>query len=102
MRSRYTAHVLIAVDYLWETWSPEIRIRSSKAEIAQWASSCEWLRLTLLEKRAGDIDDHEGWVSFVAIFRDKHQRLQQHHEVAYFKKVQQGWRYIDHVTDKHN
>jgi SEC-C motif-containing protein len=95
MRSRYSAHVLMAIDYLWDTWSPEERIKSSKDEIAAWASSCEWLGLQILETEAGQVQDQQGLVNFVAIFRENGQ-LQQHHEVSLFKRVQQVWLYVGH------
>jgi len=95
MRSRYSAHVLMAIDYLWDTWSPTERIRSSKEDIAAWANSCEWLGLQILETTAGKEQDNQGMVSFIARYRQNGQ-LQQHHEVSVFKRVQQAWLYIGH------
>lgn len=95
MRSRYSAHVLMAIDYLWDTWSPQERIRSSKEDIAAWASSCEWLGLQILETKAGKEQDNHGLVSFIALFRQAG-KLEQHHEVSVFKRAQQAWLYIGH------
>ena len=95
MRSRYSAHVFMATDYLWDTWSPEERICSSKNEVAAWASSCEWLGLHILETTAGKEQDTQGLVSFIAFFRQNGQRAQ-HHEVSLFEKVQQAWLYVGH------
>lgn len=95
MRSRYTAHVLVAVDYLWRTWGPENRTKSSKADIEAWASNCEWLGLQILTTQAGREGDNEGTVSFIALFRQNGQ-LQHHQETSLFKKTPEGWRYIDH------
>lgn len=95
MRSRYSAHVLMAVDYLWDTWSPEERIRSSREDIAAWASSCEWLGLKILETKAGTEQDSHGLVNFIAIFRQAGQ-LEQHHEISVFKRSAQTWLYIGH------
>jgi SEC-C motif-containing protein len=95
MRSRYSAHVLLAVDYLWDTWSPEVRIRSSKADIRAWASACEWLGLQILTTEKGGPGDNEGLVGFVAIFRQSGQ-LQQHHELSLFRKTGSKWFYVDH------
>lgn len=95
MRSRYTAHVVMAIDYLWSTWCPEERIRSSKEDISAWASSCEWLGLQILETRAGKEQDKQGLVSFIALFRQGGQ-LEQHHELSVFKRVQQTWLYVGH------
>ena len=85
----------MAIDYLWDTWSPTERIRSSKEDIAAWANSCEWLGLQILETTAGKEQDNQGMVSFIARYRQNGQ-LQQHHEVSVFKRVQQAWLYIGH------
>jgi SEC-C motif domain protein len=95
MRSRYTAHALLAIDYLWATWSPEQRLRSSKADIRAWAESCEWLGLQILNTQQGRAEDDNGTVEFIAPFRQKGQ-LHQHHEISDFKKVLGKWLYIDH------
>jgi SEC-C motif-containing protein len=95
MRSRYTAHVIFAIDYLWNTWSPEERIRSSKSDIEAWARSCEWLGLQILETKAGGVQDNQGLVTFIALFRQNGE-LQQHHEVSVFKKTFQNWLYVSH------
>ena len=96
MRSRYTAHVLLAIDYLWETWSPEERVRSSKADIEAWARNCEWLGLKIIGTKAGGKKDNHGLVSFLALFRQNGE-LQEHQEVSVFKKTPLGaWLYVDH------
>ncbi|HSX51439.1 MAG TPA: YchJ family metal-binding protein [Cellvibrio sp.] len=95
MRSRYSAHVFLAIDYLWETWSPEQRLRSSKADIRTWAESCEWLGLQILSTQKGGASDDTGIVEFIALFRQQGQ-MHQHHEVSQFKKVLGKWFYVDH------
>ena len=95
MRSRYTAHVIVAIDYLWDTWSPEQRLRSSKADILQWAQSCDWLGLQILSTHKGNTGDQEGLVEFLAIFRHNGQ-LQKHHEKSLFRKNLGKWVYVDH------
>lgn len=95
MRSRYSAHALLAIDYLWDTWSPEQRLRSSKAEILQWAQSCDWLGLQILATQKGQAGDQEGTVEFIALFRQDGQ-LRQHHELSLFRKNLGKWLYVDH------
>lgn len=95
MRSRYSAHVLLAIDYLWDTWSPEQRLRSSKADIQQWAQSCDWLGLQILATDKGHSTDQEGIVEFVALFRQNGQ-AHQHHERSLFRKNLGKWLYVDH------
>lgn len=98
MRSRYTAHILLAIDYLWNTWSPEERIRSSKHDILAWASSCDWLELRILDTQAGQPEDTEGLVRFIALFQQDGQ-LHEHHEMSVFEKTQQGWFYVNHKAE---
>ncbi len=95
MRSRYSAHALLAIDYLWDTWSPEQRLRSSKQDILQWAQSCDWLGLQILATHKGQAGDQEGTVEFIALFRQNGQ-LQQHHELSLFRKNLGKWLYVDH------
>lgn len=95
MRSRYAAHVLLAIDYLWDTWSPEQRLRSSKADIEQWAKSCDWLGLQILSTDKGLASDQEGTVEFIALFRQGGQ-LHQHHEISLFRQTMGKWLYVDH------
>lgn len=95
MRSRYSAHKLLAIDYLWDTWSPEQRLRSSKADILAWAESCEWLGLQIIATEQGGANDDKGVVEFIALFRQQGQ-LHQHHEVSQFKKILGKWLYVDH------
>ena len=97
MRSRYTAHTLLAIDYLWATWSPEQRLRSSKADILAWAESCDWLGLQILATRQGGPNDDTGIVEFIALFRQQGQ-VNQHHEVSQFKKLLGKWLYVDHQS----
>lgn len=95
MRSRYTAHVISAIDYLWDTWHPAERLRSSKADIRAWAESCEWLGLNILRSEQGGPHDDQGIVEFVASFRHRGQ-MHQHHEISVFKKQDGIWLYVDH------
>ena len=95
MRSRYTAHVLLAIDYLWDTWAPEERVKSSKVAIYNWASSCDWLGLRILKTKAGGLKDDHGLVSFIALFRQSGD-LQEHHEISIFRKSAENWLYVSH------
>lgn len=97
MRSRYTAHVLLAIDFLWSTWSPEQRLRSSQADIRAWAESCEWLGLQILGTKQGSQTDSEGIVEFIALFRQQGQ-VHQHHEISRFNKILGKWFYVDHAS----
>jgi len=98
MRSRYTAHVLVAIDYLWITWDHQQRQHSTKDEIRNWAESCEWLGLQILSTTAGLEEDKEGIVTFIASYRQDG-KTQQHHEISLFKKSENGWLYVSHYDE---
>ena len=95
MRSRYTAHVLLAIDYLWDSWSLEQRSHSSPQEVLSWASSCEWLGLQIFSTLAGCENDNQGLVVFAASYR-RAGKLEQHHEISVFKKTADTWLYVGH------
>jgi SEC-C motif-containing protein len=96
MRSRYTAHTLLAVDYLWRTWSPAMRGTSSPEQIRQWASSCQWLGLEVLACEQGGLNDKTGTVTFCAHYRQAGQALQ-HLEQSRFRREGGLWHYLDAV-----
>ncbi len=95
MRSRYSAHKILAIDYLWATWNPQQRMRSRKTDIRAWAESCDWLGLQILATQQGGVNDDTGTVEFIALFRQEGQ-LHQHHEVSQFHKILGKWLYVDH------
>ena len=98
MRSRYTAHVLLVIDYLWVTWDHQQRQYSTQDEIRKWAESCEWLRLEILSTSAGLSNDEEGIVTFIASYRQDG-KTQQHHEISLFKKRDNRWLYVSHYDE---
>jgi SEC-C motif-containing protein len=95
MRSRYSAHCLLAIDYLWDTWAPAQRIRSSKQSIRDWACACEWLGLNILSTKEGSATDNQGIVEFKAHYRLDGEN-QTHHEISVFTKISEAWFYVDH------
>ncbi|WP_157497880.1 YchJ family protein [Gilvimarinus chinensis] len=97
MRSRYTAHVLLAIDYVWSTWSSASRNRTTKEAIGEWASSCHWLGLEILSCEAGGINDNTGTVTFSARYQQG-QQTHQHLEKSLFRREGGHWRYIDHCN----
>ena len=70
MRSRYTAFVEKCADYLIQTWHPSCQAAAFRQEIEAGFTGTEWLGLTLFEEAEGS-HSGEGFVSFVARFREK-------------------------------
>ena len=93
MRSRYTAHVAEAIDYLIDTWDPGIRDAVDASQVASWARQSQWLGLEVLNCKKGQPGDTEGWVEFVAHYRQG-DRLLQHREKSYFRYFQDLWYFV--------
>lgn len=97
MRSRYSAHVCGAIDYLWQTWSETTRHRTSQDAIREWANSCQWLGLEILDWDKGGEQDSEGTVTFSATYRLGDQ-THRHLEKSLFRREGGQWRYLDHCA----
>lgn len=92
MRSRYTAYVKQAIDYIESTHSLEKRDEVSIEETRKWASESKWLSLQILGKKKGLEEDQEGEVEFIASY-EQAGLLERHHEVGTFKKTGDRWFY---------
>ncbi len=94
MRSRYTAFVRGAVDYLLDTYDPSTRNAGERGAIERWSREATWQGLEILAtERGGDTDD-DGVVEFRARYRQGGaDRV--HHERSRFRRVEGRWRYVD-------
>ncbi|PIF62780.1 YchJ family protein [Flavobacterium sp. 11] len=88
MRSRYSAYVTHAADYLLATTHISERKQYSKTEILNWATSNQWLQLEIIEAT-------ENTVEFKAYFLDNKLQKQIHHEFSTFKLENGSWFYVD-------
>jgi len=95
MRSRYSAYVTIAVDYIMQTTHRSTRHLYNKASIEKWAKSSSWQRLEIISKQAGETLDVEGFVEFKAYYLDELKRLRVHHENSNFLKERGEWFFVD-------
>jgi len=90
MRARYTAHVKVELDFLQSSMHPDKRDAYDRDVARQWSENAEWQGLDIIEVKGGGAGDDEGEVEFIARFgwqgEDK-----EHHERAYFKKVESTW-----------
>lgn len=92
MRSRYSAYVLGASDYLRATWAPPTRPADIDADPAA-PDAPKWLGLQI--KRFAAQDDTHAEVEFVARYKvgGRAHRL---HELSRFVRGDDGrWRYLD-------
>ncbi|WP_175781218.1 YchJ family protein [Burkholderia anthina] len=92
MRSRYSAYVLGATDYLRATWA----VRTCPADLdadPDAPDAPRWLGLAV--KRHAPLDERHAEVEFVARYKvgGRAYRL---HETSRFERDEQGfWRYVD-------
>jgi len=90
MRSRFSAFQLQLKDYLLESWSEATR----PASIA-FTPGLNWLKLEINGRKKGRKKDKEGWVTFVAHYKQDGVSGSLH-EKSFFKRNQLGhWQYID-------
>ncbi|RMH90866.1 hypothetical protein EBB59_09600 [Lysobacter pythonis] len=89
MRSRYSAYVLGAEDYLRASWHPSTR---PQGPLLEALTRLKWLRLKVLAHRRCD-DDHAE-VEFVARYLDngRHRQLR---ENSRFRREAGRWYYVD-------
>ncbi len=85
MRSRYTAHAVGAIDYLLDTWAPEIRAQLNRQQVQQWAQESDWLGLKIVASHGGQLHDSKGEVEFIASYHQNGQ-LYQHRERSQFRR----------------
>jgi SEC-C motif-containing protein len=95
MRSRYSAYVTHAVDYIIDTCHTE----KGKADIdykstKNWSEQSVWLGLKILSATGGGEDDAEGTVEFEAAY-ERNGLRDIHREQAKFKKAGGRWLYDD-------
>jgi SEC-C motif-containing protein len=88
MRSRYSAYVAHAADYLVTTTHISQRKYHSKKDILDWATNNKWLKLEIIKAT-------ENTVEFKAYFMDNNLHTQIHHEHSTFKLENGSWFYVD-------
>ena len=95
MRSRYTAYVLVYVNYIMATTHLSTRKLHNPNSIKQWANSSTWQKLEIVSKQAGNTADVIGKVEFKAFYLDANKRAQVHHEHSNFIKENGVWFFVD-------
>ena len=103
MRSRYSAYVEHAIDYIINTCvrkdtKEDIDYKSTR----DWSEKSTWLGLKIIAVEKGGIADTEGTVEFEASYeRDGLKDV--HHERAQFKKANAGaeWLYDEGSVSSH-
>ena len=94
MRARFSAYAEHRIDFLGDSLHPDHRHDWDRAATERWAKNSEWLDLEIRAKEAGDVNDEEGTVEFVAVFKEKG-LLKRHHEISRFARHQGRWHYVE-------
>ena len=98
MRSRYSAYVVVNVDYIMATTHQSTRKLHDTNSIKQWAKSSKWQKLEIISKQAGEAINVLGKVEFKAYYLDSNKRAQVHHEYSNFVKENGIWFFVDGIV----
>ena len=94
MRSRYSAYVVVASQYLIDSTHISQRANYSKTDIEAWAKESHWQKLEIIECKNGLSADAVGEIEFKAYYKDSKNILRIHHEKSVFKKEDGVWFYV--------
>lgn len=94
MRSRYTAYVRGEIDYLLATHDASTRAAVDKVAISKWSLETEWQGLEIVATEAGEENDEQGFVEFIARGITNGQAFAQR-ERSRFRRVDGAWFYVD-------
>ena len=92
MRSRYSAYVEHAIDYIVNTCAEDEQERIDINQTKAWSEKSRWLGLKITAVEKGGPADTEGAVEFEALYEMDGLR-DTHHEKARFKKTDGRWLY---------
>ena len=92
MRSRYTAYVEQAIDYIVDTCIRDEKDEIDVKQTRNWSEKSKWLGLKIMSTEKGGPTDTEGTVEFEAVYEMDGLR-DNHHETALFKKKDGHWLY---------
>lgn len=94
MRSRYSAYVTGAIDYLGDTLHPDYRSDYDAAATRKWAEQSQWCGLEIRSLEQGGEGDEVGTVEFVASYK-MDGATHHHHEFSRFSRQRGRWYYED-------
>lgn len=99
MRSRYTAFVRGAIDYLMNTHDTSTRSKVDRASLTAFCRDTGWLGLEIVATERGGENDTDGIVEFIARGVTRGQPFAQR-ERSRFRRVDGQWFYIDGTFKK--
>lgn len=93
MRSRYSAFSLGLGEYITVTGPPSADLLTTPAPAEETLGNQTWLHLRIVDTEKGGPEDNEGFVEFVATFKEGG-KLCQLHERSRFERQAGRWRYL--------
>ncbi|WP_345972224.1 YchJ family protein [Sulfurimonas diazotrophicus] len=90
MRSRYSAYVVGAGEYLVATTVPQKQVPEDAELIRQHAEATTWLGLEVL---ASQVQGADATVNFKAFYREGDGPIRVHHEKSTFRRIDGRWYY---------
>ena len=94
MRSRYSAFVLVNIEYLQKSHHSKTRpSKKEKMDIEKWTKSVKWLKLEILNTTKGTATDARGTVEFKAFFMENGS-INVIHENSKFSIENNHWVYV--------
>lgn len=94
MRSRYSAFVLVNIEYLQKSHHSKTRpSKKEKRDIEKWTKSVKWLKLEVLNTTKGTATDAIGTVEFKAFFMENG-TINTIHENSKFSIENNQWVYV--------
>ena len=94
MRSRYSAYVEHAIDYIINTCVHRDKENIDYKSKRDWSEKSTWLGLKIISVEKGGVSDNEGTVEFEAVY-ERDGLKDTHHETAIFKKENDEWLYVE-------
>jgi SEC-C motif domain protein len=94
MRSRYTAYVRGAIDYLIATHDETTRASVDRDAVAKWSRETQWRGLEIVATERGGEGDDDGIVEFIARGATRGAAFAQR-ERSRFRRRDGAWFYVD-------
>ena len=92
MRARFSAYCLGLWPFLSLSGPQDEPADTEQAAMQRWCADKTWLSLQLVSTKTGKAGDSEGWVEFVAFYREQgNTDLLQHHELSRFLRRDDHW-----------
>ena len=98
MRSRYSAYVKQAYQYVYNSYHPNTRKHFTLDSIEEQSEHIQWLGLKISETEKGKENDKKGTVTFSASYKMDDGQTRYLTEHSYFVKEEGRWLYVNGET----